>query len=116
MSIRETAAEEARQRQNQQIEARHSKEAEARPDAMHRAVVFCLRQIALNNRDASREVAHHIETLDKELGNPEKVAQLEPAPAGTPATASEGQQPATADAAPPANTIKTSRRFQRSKE
>jgi hypothetical protein len=96
-----------RERQERQIAGRRSKEAQARPDAVHRAVHFLLQQTALNNRDTTPEVNYHIETLDRELANPEALEEVNQIPA---AVSAEEPPPAPAPAAP----IKVSRRFRRS--
>lgn len=60
-------AEANRQRQDAEIAEKHSKEAEARPDAVHRALHFLLTQTMQNNPDTTREAKFHMETLDREL-------------------------------------------------
>jgi hypothetical protein len=59
--------------------AKRSKEAKARPDAMHRAVRFLLEQAVLNNRDIKLEAEHHQEILDAELGNAKELEALKKA-------------------------------------
>lgn len=97
MSIRDIEG--GRRRQKKALDARQRKEAKARPDALHRAVIFLLREIKQNNRDTAPEVDHHIATLDKELGEPELIAELEAPPAAA-AAAPIAPEPET-DEAPP---------------
>lgn len=54
-------------KQQAAIDEQHAKEAHVRPDALHRAVVFLLKQAALNNPDFAKEATHHLETLDRKL-------------------------------------------------
>ncbi len=107
MSIRdEEAIEKNREAQQQQRAARRSKEAEARPVAMHRAVLFLLRAAKENNPDLAEEANHYISTLDAELADANKVAEMDnsaPAEASAPAD----KKPNTAA------TLKRSKRFQR---
>lgn len=120
MSIRdENKSHLARAKQQEQIDERHSAEAEARPGIEHRALIFILRQVALNNRDAKREADFYIAELDKEGADPEKLEQLETTPAQEPdagdpptsQTAPSNQPPAPDTAA----ALRTSRRFQKNK-
>lgn len=119
MSIREKDEAVNAERQQQQIDELHSKEAEARPDAVHRAVVFLLDQCKLNNRDASREANYHLRTLDEKLAIPEKLEEIEglelPDPVETAKTAAEPTPARTRKrgAADTAALLKTSKRFQR---
>lgn len=99
--------------QNAHIADRHRKEAQARPDAVHRALIFLLKETRQNNPDQAREIEHHINTLDAELApgrNPAATAD-EPDPtaaaSGTTEPADETKAPDTAAA------LKTSKRFQR---
>lgn len=117
MSIRD--AEKNRIRQERQIAEKKLQEAEARPDVMHRALVFLLKEQAKNNRDTTGETRYYINALDSQLANPEKLAELEapPVPAVIPPATQEAEednpasaQPNTAEAlrgAPP----RQSRRF-----
>ena len=112
MSIRDV--EKARQRQDNQRAARRSKEAEARPDALHRAVVFLLRAAKENNPDMTEEATHHIATLDAELANLDVVAEIEKPPAAEPAA--NGTAADEKDDKPKPNTaqaIRQSSRFRR---
>lgn len=109
MSIRN--AEEGRQRQQDERAEKRRKEAEARPDAMHRAVRFLLNAAVENNPDIADEARHHLETLDTEMANPDKVAELDkPAPV-TPATNPAAPPPAEMPAGP--KPPRASRRFSR---
>lgn len=111
MSIRDESK--ARQRQQDQRAARRSKEAEARPDTLHRAVVFLLRAATENNPDITEEAKHHITSLDAELANLEKVAEIEK-PAAAAKTAVDSEDEAEAPKAPDtAKAIRQSKRFQR---
>lgn len=65
MSIRNTRATANAQRHQQAIDQQHEKEAEVRPDPIHRAVVFLLSQAALNNPDFAREAKYHLDLLDQ---------------------------------------------------
>ena len=109
MSIRD--AEQARQRQQTQREKKRSKEAEARPDALHRAVIFLLHAAKENNPDLADEAKHHISSLDSELANPEKLAEIEPAAPKATDDEPEAEEPPKPDTA---SKIRQSRRFQRS--
>jgi hypothetical protein len=122
MSIRD-AAETNREKQEARTAERHTKEADARPDAMHRAVHFLLIQAKANNRDCTREANHHIATLDAEYGEPQKLDEVgEALPEANPvATAAEAAEPIPAAAAPArrnaptdtAKALRTSKRFRR---
>lgn len=117
MSIQDRA-QEARQRQEAERQELARKESKARPDPMHRAMVFVLKQAALMNRDAAREAHQHIAALDAapELeADPAAIAEVEapqipganpPQPTNTSGSQSE---PAT----PTAQTLKTSKRFRK---
>lgn len=70
MSIRNDSEKNRKKLESQRDERRH-KEAEARPESMHRAVHFILNQIIENNRDARPEAEYLMRTLDEEFGNPE---------------------------------------------
>lgn len=102
MSIRDAA-----EQQEQQTEARHEKEAAARPDLLHRAVIFLLKEVKQNNPDAGRECEHYKQLLDAELGNPELIAVTEGTPAAPPETAGAPAPEGTADSGRP----RQSRRF-----
>jgi hypothetical protein len=76
MSIRNDPA--AALKQTEKIEERHQAEAEVRPDAQHRALIFLLKQAMQNNRDCSREAKFHIRELDALLcPDPSKVEDLD---------------------------------------
>lgn len=109
MSIKNAAAE-AAQRQQEQIDAQHQRERQARPNAMHRAVVFLLRQASLNNRDSKREADHHIATLDNAMADKEALETVEaPSPANAaPLPVNDAPPPPAANTAAAA---KKSRRF-----
>lgn len=112
MSIKDDEA--GRERQEAQAAERRRKEAEVRPDSLHRAVDFLLRQQALNNPDTVREARHHIETLDSELSEGANPDSADPA-ADPLANPDDTQGPAADEAAAPdtAAMLRTSRRFQR---
>lgn len=76
-----------RQAMEERAARRHSLEAEARPDAMHRAVHFLLHQAIMNNNDIGPEARHHLATLDSEMANAQKLAEIgeENKPADSPA-------------------------------
>ncbi len=118
MSIRDAVTQNA-ELQQQRIDEKHSKEAEARPDPVHRAVHFLLQQIVLNNRDAKREADYHMRQLDEELAVPEKLDEIpaDPDPTVTATQAAapdEPPKPKTRTASTnTAETLKTSRRFRR---
>jgi len=76
MTKEEQAAED-RRRFQAAIDARHAKEAAARPNLLHRAVVFLLRETAANNRDTKREADYYIESLDKELADADALQAAE---------------------------------------
>jgi hypothetical protein len=112
MSIKD--AEEAKERQEQQRAERRGKEAQARPDPVHRAIVFLLRECMQNNPDAAVEAKHHLATLDKEFANPEKVLEIEHPPAPDPAaTAGTAVNNPPAAAPDTAAAIRQSKRFKR---
>lgn len=112
MSIRE--AEIARNRQQKQRAERRGKEAEARPDAVHRAVVFLIKAAKENNPDLTEEANYHLATLDQELANMEKVNEIEkPAAAGPARSDSDDEQAEVPKARNTAAEIKTSKRFRR---
>ncbi len=101
---------EARQKRDEQLEAQRSREAAARPDAFHRAVIFILKAIRENNPDFTEEVAHHIATLDSELAVPARLVEIEkPAPAAKTESAAAAAPPAPDTA----KILKQSRRFKR---
>ena len=118
-------AETAREKQEQRIAEKHTKEADARPDPMHRAVHFLLLQAKANNRDCAREANYHIQSLDETLGEPQKLEEVgeaipEPNPVATAAeSAAEdttaAQQSRAAATRPPntAKALRTSSRFKR---
>lgn len=112
MSIRD--AEAGRKRQQAERASRRSKEAEARPDAVHRALIFLLKETKQNNPDASEEANHFIQLLDAELAaSPEKVKALE-SPAPVEAEPDAEGNPDEAEKPNTAATVKRSRRFSRS--
>lgn len=107
MNIRNEPSKEELGRAISRLEDRRERERAARPDAIHRAIHFLMQQIVQNNRDATPEARHHMETLDRELGNPEALAEQEPQPAAAASTS-------TGNTEQPAAPIKVSKRFRRS--
>jgi hypothetical protein len=108
MSIKDKA-EEARQNQQERIAERRSKEAQARPQTIHRAVVYLLRQMAINNRDTRQEANYLITALDNELADAQKVAEIEtPPPAVNTSAAGDAPDPPNV-----AKLLKASKRFKR---
>lgn len=107
MSIREPQKKKA---------TKEAKGMKARPDAMHRAVIFLLDQAKMNNRDITVEANQHIDTLDEELGNPKELAELKkpakpgPAIVETPATAAPATEETPQDTA---GLLRQSSRFTR---
>lgn len=114
MSIRD--AEEGRERQQKQRAARREKEATARPDVMHRAVIFLLKECKQNNPDVADEIAHHMKALDEELADGAAVNELEPEPSADKEIAETDQSPSgTTSAKDTADAVRTSKRFRRPK-
>lgn len=115
MSIRDdNKTELAAQTQRALIAERRLKEAGARPDTLHRAVVFLLKEIAVNNRDLKVEATYFIETLDKEKANPEKLAEVEtPAVDQLDPAADPQPEPVKENAIAMAAKAKRSKRFDR---
>jgi hypothetical protein len=114
MSIRN--AEEGRERQEKQRAARREKEAHARPDVMHRAVIFLLKECMQNNPDVADEIRHHITALDEELADPDRVNELEPArPADKQIPETDQSPSGTTSATDTADAVRTSKRFRRPK-
>jgi hypothetical protein len=66
----------ARQVADERTAHRHSLEAQARPDAMHRAVHFLLHQAIVNNNDIGPEARHHLATLDREMADSQKLVEI----------------------------------------
>lgn len=103
----ETAVEEGRDRQENERAARRRREADIRPDPVHRALLFLLKEVMQNNPDASVEAKYHLATLDEEFVDKAKLTEL------------EEDEPAKIDpgtgepAANPTHPIKQSRRFRR---
>ena len=56
-----------RERQQKILADRRSKEAKARPDAIHRAVLFLLKETAQNNPDAKHEVEFLAREVDHQM-------------------------------------------------
>jgi hypothetical protein len=115
MSIR--SVDEGRKRQQSERTARRNREAEARPDSMHRAIVFLLRETMQNNPDCAEEARHYLAILDKELAVPDKVAEIEappvPAENGNAGESGDAGENAEQKAAPDtATAVRRSRRFQ----
>lgn len=114
MSIRN--AEEGRERQEKQRAARRDKEAHARPDVMHRAVIFLLKECRQNNPDVANEIDHHIKALDEELADPTAVKELEPEQPADKEMQETDQSPSgTTSATDTADAVRTSKRFRRPK-
>ena len=90
-----------RERQEKKIADRHEKEAATRPDAVHRALLFILKEIAQNNPDAKNEAEFFVSELDQQLADPDSIDAAE-------SESIETTSPATPDPAAP-----TSRRFRR---
>lgn len=111
MSIRN--AEEGRAKQQRQRAAKRDKEAEARPDTLHRAVIFLLRAAKENNPDLTEEATHHIDSLDAELAIPDKLVEIEK-PSGKATAADEDDTETDEPKKDTAKAIRQSRRFQRS--
>lgn len=65
MSIQD--AEVNRQKQESKIAARRNREAEARPDAVHRALIFILKEVAQNNPDSKVEADFYVSELDQQM-------------------------------------------------
>jgi hypothetical protein len=101
----------AREVMDARIAQRRSKEAEARPDAMHRAVHFLLHQAMLNNNDIAPEARHHLATLDREMADSQKLVEI----GEKPETESDAPAASPADSAPaaasPVVVPRQSRRF-----
>ena len=66
----------ARQAADERTAQRHSLEAQARPDAMHRAIHFLLHQAMINNQDIAPEARHHLATLDREMADNQKLIEI----------------------------------------
>jgi hypothetical protein len=111
MAIRD-AAQQARDRA---IDAAMTKEAETRPEPLHRAVRFLLQEAIQNNRDCRPAAEHHLRILDKEYGDTEKLAELEPSPKPVAVPAAE-TAPAAENENQPRPPVRPSRRFQRQQE
>jgi len=110
----------AYEKQQAAIKAQRKLEAEARPDPIHRAVIFLLRQAMQNNRDCRNEAQDYIEVLDSSFAEPEKLAEIENPPAAPQLPAENstaGQDGESSTAAEPAAeappVVKQSRRFRR---
>lgn len=116
MTIHNAAAE-GRERQEKDRQATADREAKARPDPMHRALVFLLRQAELTNRDVKREARQHIADLDAmpELGaDPEAIKEYGSGADPDPAAAAEPTGEAAAGEQSPANTAaRLSSRFRK---
>src|SRR6266702_5927798 len=94
-------AEANRKKQHAQREERRTKEAQFRPDVLHRAVHFLLTQQAVNMPDTTEEAQHHMGALDAELATRDEPA--DPGPGDD----------AAGPADPPAPAARQSRRFER---
>ena len=117
MTIHDEQAENDKARQEESRRAIEDKQAAARPDAMHRAIIFLLKEAKLMNRDATREADRHITALDDALGtDPAKVEEAEAAASATVApipTKTNTSGPAQPPATPTADGLRTSQRFKR---
>jgi len=115
MSIKTTAAEINRAKQQARIDEKHQREAEARPEPMHRAVHFLLQQAIQHDRDCTKEAEFHLKTLDEAFGQKEQIAQLERQAEESPVETAEQATPTNetpeTEKKPEENPVTRSRRF-----
>lgn len=115
MSIRDVARIN-KERHQREVDAKHSQEADARPEPFHRAIKFLLEQAIQNNRDCRPEADHYLRLLDAEYADAEKLKALDAPP---PKPEEEEEEPAAIAEAPGQESIAEqvrrtpSRRFQR---
>lgn len=80
----------------EKVDKKRDQEKKARPDALHRAVIFLLEQAKMNNRDFGPEADHHMKTLDNLLGDKTELQLAAksdtPAKAETPSAAPDAPQ------------------------
>lgn len=99
-----------RARQQNQIYERHKRETGQRPNPVHRAIVFLLRETAANNRDTAKEAAYYVALLDREFSGEEQ--NEAEAQAAAEASAQVPEKPAEADSSiDTAALLKQSARF-----
>lgn len=67
-----------RERQQKKLADRREKEAAVRPDALHRAVLFLLKECAQNNPDAKHEVEFLAHEVDQQMKTGPDEADDEP--------------------------------------